>query len=73
MSTGFYGWIRDGVKRLFRALPFTRWLYRAWTYWRHELRAIGFIVNPRLLKMAEKLGLPQPLVSGPWVFPAFWL
>jgi cation diffusion facilitator CzcD-associated flavoprotein CzcO len=49
------GPIRDGVKRLFRALPFTRWLYRAWTYWRHELRAIGFIVNPRLLKMAEKL------------------
>lgn len=47
--------IRDRVKRLFRAVPLTRWLYRAWTYWLHELRAIGFVIDPRLMKAAEKL------------------
>jgi cation diffusion facilitator CzcD-associated flavoprotein CzcO len=47
--------MRARVQRLFRALPFTRWLYRAWTYWRHELRAVGFVIDPRLMKAAEKL------------------
>lgn len=46
---------RDRIKRLFGALPFTRWLYRAWIYWLHELRAVGFVIDPRLLKAAEKL------------------
>jgi cation diffusion facilitator CzcD-associated flavoprotein CzcO len=49
------GPFRAGVKSLFRALPFTRWLYRAWTYWVHELRAVGFVIDPRLMKAAEKL------------------
>lgn len=49
------GPFRNGVKRLFRALPFMRWLYRAWTYWLHELRAVGFVIDPRLMKAAEKI------------------
>jgi cation diffusion facilitator CzcD-associated flavoprotein CzcO len=47
--------IRDRVKRLLRAVPLARWLYRAWIYWLHELRAVGFVVDPRLMKAAEKL------------------
>ena len=49
------GPFRARVKSLFRALPCTRWLYRAWTYWVHELRAVGFVIDPRLMKAAEKL------------------
>ncbi|MEW6270457.1 MAG: NAD(P)/FAD-dependent oxidoreductase [Thermodesulfobacteriota bacterium] len=42
-------------KWLFRHVPGARWLYRAFTYWTHELRAIGFVIHPRLMKQAEKL------------------
>ncbi|HEY8518405.1 MAG TPA: NAD(P)/FAD-dependent oxidoreductase [Candidatus Binatia bacterium] len=42
-------------KWIFRYVPGARWLYRAYTYWMHELRAIGFVIDPRLMKQAEKL------------------
>jgi cation diffusion facilitator CzcD-associated flavoprotein CzcO len=42
------------VKRLFGRVPLLRRLYRASIYWRLELMAIGFVVNPRLMRYAQK-------------------
>jgi cation diffusion facilitator CzcD-associated flavoprotein CzcO len=47
--------MRTTEKRLFRALPFLRWFYRAWIYWTLEVRVLGFTVDPRIMKFAEKL------------------
>jgi cation diffusion facilitator CzcD-associated flavoprotein CzcO len=47
--------MRAREKRLFRAVPFLRWLHRALIYWTLELRAVGFVVDPRLMRFAEKL------------------
>lgn len=41
---------------LFR-IPAIRWLYRQRLYWGHELRAIPFTVEPRILKLAERIAL----------------
>ena len=45
----------DREKWLFAKIPFLRRLHRAWIYWTHELRALGFIVDPRIMKLLEKL------------------
>jgi len=44
-------------KGLYKSLPFMRKLYRSRLYWRNELVAIGFVVNPALLKFGGKLAL----------------
>ena len=43
-------------RALFR-VPAIRWLYRQRLYWRHELRAIPFTIEPRILKWAEKMAI----------------
>lgn len=43
-------------KRLFAAVPSTRWLHRAYIYWRNEALATGFVVDPRLMKGLEFIG-----------------
>ncbi len=35
-------------------LPLLRRTLRAWLYWTHELGAIGFVVLPRLMRVAER-------------------
>jgi cation diffusion facilitator CzcD-associated flavoprotein CzcO len=42
-------------QRLFRALPFLQWLFRGQIYARMEMRALGFTINPKLIKRAEQL------------------
>ena len=42
-------------KSLFRRFRPLHWLQRAWIYWTLELRGIGFVIDPRLLKLLEKL------------------
>lgn len=48
--------MRAREKFLFKHVPLTRWLHRASLYWQHEVRAVGFVVNPKLMTHAEKLG-----------------
>jgi len=44
-------------QRLFKALPLLHWLHRAWIYWTFEMRAVGFVVDPRILRWLQKLAL----------------
>jgi cation diffusion facilitator CzcD-associated flavoprotein CzcO len=46
----------DDEKRRFRSGP-RRWLYRQALYWRHELRAIPFTLEPRILRLAERMAV----------------
>jgi cation diffusion facilitator CzcD-associated flavoprotein CzcO len=46
--------MRDVEKRLFRRVRPLHWLYRAWTYWALEMMAVGFVVNPRLMRLFER-------------------
>jgi len=43
-------------KALFR-VPGVRWLHRQRLYWRHELRAIPFTLEPRILRVAQRLAI----------------
>jgi cation diffusion facilitator CzcD-associated flavoprotein CzcO len=43
---------RQGRLRRFR---FLHWLHRARLYWTAELMAVGFVIDPRLLRLLEKL------------------
>ncbi|PTQ91106.1 flavin-containing monooxygenase [Agitococcus lubricus] len=43
-------------KRLFALVPSSRWLHRAYIYWRNEAVATGFVVDPRLMKGLEFIG-----------------
>lgn len=43
-------------KSLFNTVPMTRWLHRAYIYWRNEALATGFVVDPRLMKGLEFIG-----------------
>jgi cation diffusion facilitator CzcD-associated flavoprotein CzcO len=43
------------AQRLYRWLRPVHWLHRAWLYWMMEFRAIGFVVDVRLLKFLELL------------------
>ena len=49
------GPISESRQSLFRRFRPLHWLHRAWIYWTLELRAVGFVVDPRLLKLLEKL------------------
>ena len=40
-------------QRLFRLLPFTQRLYRDFVYWTRESSALGFAVNPKIMKFAQ--------------------
>lgn len=47
----------EWAQQLFAWLPPTRWLHRSYLYWLHELRALGFVVDPRL--MTQMAGLAR--------------
>ena len=49
------GPISETRQSLFRRFRPLHWLHRAWIYWTLELRAVGFVIDPRLLKLLEKL------------------
>lgn len=42
-------------KWLFQKIPFTQTLFRTWLYWVHELMAIAFVKDTRLMKLLRKL------------------
>lgn len=41
-------------RRLLSFVPGLRRALRAWTYWSHEARAVGFVVSPRLMQAVER-------------------
>lgn len=47
--------IHEWDRALFRHLPGSMRLFRYFLYWRQELLALGFTVNPRYMKAVEKL------------------
>ncbi|MCW5893139.1 MAG: NAD(P)/FAD-dependent oxidoreductase [bacterium] len=47
--------MRRFEQRLFRRLPFVNRLHRAWIYWTMEARALGFVVNPKLMTLLQRL------------------
>ena len=47
--------IRPITRTMFRRAPWLQQLARTSLYWRHELLAFGFVVEPRLLRLAEPL------------------
>ena len=49
--------IPASLRWCFRNLPFTRYLFRSFIYWRQEFRGIGFTIDPRLMKKARKIAL----------------
>ncbi|GLZ31873.1 4-hydroxyacetophenone monooxygenase [Lentzea sp. NBRC 105346] len=49
--------IRGWEQRMFRALPFTQRLYRDFVYWVRESSALGFAVNPKIMKLAQGIAL----------------
>jgi cation diffusion facilitator CzcD-associated flavoprotein CzcO len=44
-------------RRLYRRLPPARWLLRAWLYWFHEALVLTTVIDPRLSKRLERVGL----------------
>lgn len=49
--------IRAWEQRLFRWLPGYGFALRNYLYWRQEILGVGYTLQPRLLKLAEKLAL----------------
>ncbi len=43
-------------QRLFGLLPVTQRLYRYFIYWSMELRALGFVVDPKIMRIAADMG-----------------
>lgn len=41
-------------RKLFKALPFTQRLFRSGIYWMLEARALGFVTDPRIMKIAQR-------------------
>lgn len=41
-------------RAMMRAFPLLRRIERAWVYWSHESRAVGFILAPRLMEAVER-------------------
>jgi cation diffusion facilitator CzcD-associated flavoprotein CzcO len=63
--------IRSWEQRMFRLLPFTQRLYRNFVYWTRESSALGFAVNPKIMKFAQgiarkhmKQQVPDPAVRA---------
>lgn len=44
------------VRGVFRFLPPLRWLFRKLIYWLNEIGVIAFAINPKIMKIVEKLG-----------------
>ncbi len=42
-------------KKLFSWVRPLHWLHRAFLYWMHEVRVLGFLFDPRIMKAAEKI------------------
>jgi cation diffusion facilitator CzcD-associated flavoprotein CzcO len=40
---------------MFRQFPFTQWLVRAGLYWMLEMRVMGFVMHPKLMKAVERM------------------
>ena len=40
---------------MFRQFPFTQWLVRAGLYWMLEMRVMGFVMHPKLMKAVEQM------------------
>jgi cation diffusion facilitator CzcD-associated flavoprotein CzcO len=51
------GHISSFRKWMYRHIPFTQKIYRTSIYWINEAQAIAFVVNPKWMKVAEKLAL----------------
>lgn len=49
--------IPQATRERFARFPFLQTLARDGIYWRRELMALGFVVEPRILKIAERLAL----------------
>ena len=56
---------------LFRRVKVLHWLYRAWIYWMLELRGVGFIVDPRIMRFLERFArrfleesVPDPVLRA---------
>jgi cation diffusion facilitator CzcD-associated flavoprotein CzcO len=56
---------------LFEKVPATQFLYREFMYWRAELTALGFVVDPRIMRFGEKLArrhlekqVPDPVLRA---------
>jgi cation diffusion facilitator CzcD-associated flavoprotein CzcO len=49
--------IRSWERWLYRYVPFARFLFRNFIYWRQEARGIGFTIDPRLMGRANKIAL----------------
>ena len=49
--------ISDGERRLFRRLPLAQKLYRTAIYWMLEARVLGFAINPKLMKLIQRIAL----------------
>ena len=47
--------VSDRERRLFRAFPGLQRLARGGIYWALEMRGVGFTVDPRVLKLAERI------------------
>jgi cation diffusion facilitator CzcD-associated flavoprotein CzcO len=47
--------IAPRTQKLFRRVRPLHWLHRAWLYWMMEFRALGFVVDTRVLKLLELL------------------
>ena len=47
--------MRAWEKWLFRLVRPAHWLYRAFLYWLYESRVLGFVVDPRIMRLAERL------------------
>jgi cation diffusion facilitator CzcD-associated flavoprotein CzcO len=45
------------VERALFRIPPIRWLYRQRLYWGHELRAVPFTLEPRILEAAQRLAI----------------
>ncbi len=46
----------DWQKRLFDFVPPVHWAYRKFIYWLQEMRAVGFVSRPGILKFFERFG-----------------
>jgi len=55
ISPRFDGPVSARERLLRRRLPGYAWAQRKLLYWSHEARALGFVVNPGLLRLLEKL------------------
>jgi cation diffusion facilitator CzcD-associated flavoprotein CzcO len=49
--------ITEKWRRRFRYLPFVRWAFRQFIFWRQEFRVLGFLGNERIRRAAEAIAL----------------